>query len=230
MQAFPLVKLGAYLLAIEIAFVALCVGVIALAAPTIVGGMNAIPSWGKYVVAVICFVTAAWQIFGFSTILADHTRLYHLYWVVNLVATVVVLCFTIAFTATAAGKHNKAVDECMARFEGRLAYDGFGIDQVQNALDNGRHKLCDILSWADVGLMGGLVVVVGLVQLYMCTMQSLYGKRQRAAENASASRPDPDAVPMRHSRAWDPRGTTKYSPVVNQDAMPPGPHYETYTR
>ncbi|WFD20373.1 hypothetical protein MCAP1_002617 [Malassezia caprae] len=230
MQAIPLVKMGAYMLAIETAFVALCVGVIALAAPAIVGGLDAIPSWGKYVVAVICFLLAAWQIFGFSTILADHTRLYHMYWVVNLIATLVLLCFTIAFTVTAAGKHNNAVDECMAQFEGRLAYDGMGFDEVQNALENGRHKVCDILSWADVGLMGGLVVVVGLVQLYMCAMQSLYGKRQRAAENAAVTRPNADAVPMRHSRAWDPRGATKYAPVVNQDPMPAGPHYDTYTR
>ncbi|WFD24100.1 hypothetical protein MEQU1_002797 [Malassezia equina] len=219
--------MGAYMLAIETAFVALCIGVIALAAPTIVGGMDAIPSWGKYVVAVICFLVAAWQIFGFSTILADHTHLYHVYWVVNLIATLVVLCFTIAFTVTAAGKHNSAIDACMARFEGSLAYDGLGIQQVESALDNGRHKVCDILTWADVGLMGGLVVLVGLVQLYMCAMQSLYGKRQRAAEKASVSRPDPDMMPMRQNRMWDPR---RYEPVANQDAPPANPLYETYTR
>lgn len=218
------------MIAIETAFVALCIGVIALAAPVIVGGMGAIPSWGKYVVAVICFLLAAWQIYGFSTILVDHTGLYRLYWIVNLIATLVVLCFTIAFTVTAAGKHNSAIDECMARFEGSLAYNGLGIQQVDDALNNGRHKLCDILSWADVGLMGGLVVVVGLVQLYMCAMQSLYGKRQRAAEKASVSRPDPDVVPMRQGHAWDSRGAPKYAPVVNQDAAPAGPLYETYTR
>ena len=37
--AFPLVKFGAYLLVIETAFVALCLGILALAPPPIVGGM-----------------------------------------------------------------------------------------------------------------------------------------------------------------------------------------------
>ncbi|WFD27994.1 hypothetical protein MNAN1_003002 [Malassezia nana] len=128
------------MIAIETAFVALCIGVIALAAPEIVGGLDAIPSWGKYVVAVICFVMAAWQIYGFATIMVDHTPLYRLYCIVNLVATLVVLCFTIAFTVTAASKHGNAVDECFRRFEGSLAYNGFGIQEFEQVLDEDRRK------------------------------------------------------------------------------------------
>ena len=132
--AFPLVKFGAYLLVIETAFVALCLGILALAPPPIVGGMDAIPSWGKYVVAVIAFVLAAWQILGLCTVVTDSPWSYKQYSRMNFLATVVLLCFTIAFTVTAAAKHNDAIEACLNEFERPLANDGYGVEEVQLSL------------------------------------------------------------------------------------------------
>lgn len=241
--AFPLVKFGAYLLVIETAFVALCLGILALAPPPIVGGMDAIPSWGKYVVAVIAFVLAAWQILGLYTVVTDSPWPYKQYSRINFLATIVLLCFTIAFTVTAAAKHNESIDACMNEFERPLANDGLGVDEVQDRLDQGRHDVCNYLGWADVGLMGGLVVVVGLVQLYMCYMQGQYGKRQRVAQKESLSQNDAGSYPMNPTSAWTdpsqgamatgtglhvPSHRNAYEPVMLQDNST-RPLYQTYS-
>jgi len=227
--AFPLVKFGAYLLVIETAFVALCLGILALAPPPIVGGMDAIPSWGKYVVAVIAFVLAAWQILGLCTVVTDSPWSYKQYSRMNFLATVVLLCFTIAFTVTAAAKHNDAIEACLNEFERPLANDGYGVEEVQDRLDEGRHDVCNYLGWADVGLMGGLVVVVGLLQLYMCYMQGQYGKRQRAAQKESLSQPDAAAYPMRNASMWN--EANRYKPVMTHENITRNePLYNTYSQ
>ena len=217
------------MLVIETAFVALCLGILALAPPPIVGGMGAIPSWGKYVIAVIAFVLAAWQILGLISVISDWPWLYKLYSRINFLATIVLLCFTIAFTVTAAAKHNDTVNECMEKFEGPLAQDAMGVQAIQSRLDQGRHDLCNYLSWADVGLMGGLVVVVGLTQLYMCYMQGQYGKRQRAAQKESLSQPDAAAYPMRNASMWN--DANRYKPVMTHENITRNePLYNTYSQ
>ena len=172
---------------------------------------------------------AAWQILGLISVISDWPWLYKLYSRINFLATIVLLCFTIAFTVTAAAKHNDAVNECMDKFEGPLAQDAMGVQAIQSRLDQGRHDLCNYLSWADVGLMGGLVVVVGLTQLYMCYMQGQYGKRQRAAQKESLSQPDAAAYPMRNASMWN--EANRYKPVMTHENITRNePLYNTYSQ
>lgn len=226
------------MLIIETAFVALCVGILAFAPPPIVGGMGAIPDWAKYIVGIIAFLLAAWQIVGLVTVITDTPWAYKQYSRVTFLGTVVILCFTIAFTVTAAAKHDDAIQACLAEFGQPLANDGYGVQEVQSHLDDGRRDVCNYLGWADVGLMGGLVVVVGLLQLYMCFMQGQYGKRQRAAQKEALTPPDPGAYSMRSTNTWNApgHGTTglpdmqhrKYQPVMQQDMPRNEPLYNTY--
>lgn len=212
---FPLVKFGAYLLVLESAFMALCVGVLALAPPPIVGAMASVPSWGKDLVAAVAFVTAVWQILGLASVFSDQKTLYRLYIRVNFIATLIILAITIAFTITAAARHSASVDECMKEFEGSLAQNGLGVQAVENSLNSGRHKVCDILTWVDVGLMGGLIVLLGLTQLFMCYMQRRYGQRQRAAIANTKQPFGSEGIPMsnRSTMGWDPRRRPQYAPL-----------------
>ena len=227
------------MLVLEAAFVALCVGILALAPPPIVGAMESVPSWSKALVAAIAFVTAAWQIIGIAAVISDQPTLYRLYIRLNFLATLVLLAITIAFTVTAAARHSAAVDECTKRFEGTLASNGLGIDQVENTLNSGRQKACDILSWVDVGLMGGLIVVLGLTQLSMCYMQRKYGQLQRAAISDTKPAFGSDGIPManRSSVGWDPRRRPQYEPLnaptahrATNEAHNGETFYETYQR
>ncbi|WFC93691.1 hypothetical protein MBRA1_000313 [Malassezia brasiliensis] len=191
--------------------------------------MSSVPSWSKDLVAAVAFVTAAWQIIGLASVITDQKSLYRLYIRVNFLATVVILAITIAFTVTAAARHDKAVDACYREFEGSLAQDGLGLQSVEESITSGRHKVCDILTWVDVGLMGGLIVLLGVMQLFMCYMQRMYGKRQRNAIG----------IPMgnRSHLGWDPRPRKQYAPLNTPAAYRPtnvGPtgetFYETYNR
>ncbi|KAI3626281.1 hypothetical protein CBS9595_001642 [Malassezia furfur] len=238
-QIFPLVKFGAYLLVLESAFMALCVGILALAPPPIVGAMSSVPSWSKDLVAAVAFVTAAWQIIGLASVITDQKSLYRLYIRVNFLATVVILAITIAFTVTAAARHDEAVDACYREFEGSLAQDGLGVQSVEESITSGRHKVCNILAWVDVGLMGGLIVLLGVMQLFMCYMQRMYGQRQRNAIVGTKEPFGPEGIPMgnRSHLGWDPRPRKQYAPLNTPAAYRPtnvGPtgetFYETYNR
>mgnify|MGYP006900558981 FL=1 len=230
-QAIPLVKSGAYLLVFEIAFVALATGLIALVPPPIVGGLNAIPSWGKYVVAVIAFVTAAWQIVGLAAVMGELSFVYNIYSALNMLATIVLFIFTVAFAATAAGKHDNAIDGCLDRFEQPILQDGLGIDQVEDKLNTGRRDVCNVLGWVDVGLMFGLIALLTVTQLYMCYMQRQYGLRQRMAIRDTKANPDSIPLDHRESSFWE-RRRPEYEPVTTNTMAPHNEEtfYDTYTR
>ncbi|WFD42584.1 hypothetical protein MPSI1_001230 [Malassezia psittaci] len=204
---------------------ALCVGILALAPPPIVGAMASIPSWSKALVAAFAFATAAWQIVGIASVVSDKRSLYRLYIRVNFLATLAILAITIAFTVTAAARHSTAVAACYSRYEGSLAQDGLGVQGVENSLVNGRHKVCDILCWVDVGLMGGLILLLGLTQLFMCYMQRKYGQRQRSAYSYEDKPYGANGIPLasRSPGNWDFRGRPHYSPV-------PDPSMNQYAR
>lgn len=212
---------------------ALCVGILALAPPPIVGAMSSVPSWSKDLVAAFAFVAAAWQIVGLASVFTDQKPLYRLYIRINFLATVVILIITIAFTVTAAARHDEAVDACYREFEGPLAQNGLGVQSVENSISSGRHKVCNILTWVDVGLMGGLIVLLGLTQLFMCYMQRKYGQRQRNAIVSSNESFGTEGIPMgnRSHLGWDPRPRKQYAPLNTPAAYRPtnvGPTGETF--
>lgn len=217
-------KLGAYLLVLECAAVALVVGVLALAPPPIVGMMGAVPSWSKALVAAIAFVTLAWQILGLLAVIADNTVLYRLYIRFNFLATVVLLIITIVFLIVSAVRHDVAFNACMNEFEQPLANDGLGVPQLTNTLHSARTTACKIITWVDVGVAGGLILLVGLVQLYMCYMQRKYGQQQRDAsygpkECVQSARLGTDAAEARWMRAYRSRHGTPVSGSRAAQAM-----------
>ncbi|PKI83358.1 hypothetical protein MVES_002550 [Malassezia vespertilionis] len=213
--AFPLVKFGAYLLVAESAFVGLCIGLLALVPPRIVGCMGSVPEWSKDLVAAVAFVAVAWQILGLVSVILDRPSLYRLYIRINFFATVIMLIITIAFLITAAARHNESVDACLREFERPLGSDVGGIVQVRDQLQNGRHQVCNVLSWVDVGLMGAMIVIIGLMQLYMNFMQRQYGVRQRfAIQEKDEGYASQNSIPLAQrstSGRW--RGGQSYAPL-----------------
>ncbi|WFD31291.1 hypothetical protein MSPP1_002325 [Malassezia sp. CBS 17886] len=213
--AIPLVKFGAYLLVLESAAVALAVGVIALAAPAVVGAIDAVPAWGKALMAAVAFVTLAWQVLGLIAVISDSPVIYRLYIRGNFLGTVAIICIALAYAATSAARHDTAMSACIARYMGPLADDGLGVQQVQDSLDTGRRTACKVVTWLDVGLMFALILVVGLTQLFMCYMQRRYGQRQRRAAADMKSGAD-DAIPLAHrdAAAWEPRSDPQFEPLI----------------
>ncbi|SPO34734.1 uncharacterized protein PSFLO_00205 [Pseudozyma flocculosa] len=214
--AVPLVNAGAYFLVLEFAFVALVTAILALAPPQIVATMNVIPSWSKSLVAALGFITFFWQPLGLFAIAKQKSGLYRLYIRINFLLTCIVLACTAAFLAVSAARHNEALDACTAVYGNTPASSGTGIavSQATSALDGSGRTICNVLTWAQVGTMGGLIVLMGLTQLYMCFAQRAYGQQQREARGnfekyrySPANNGGPDSIPLaaRDSAVWEPR-------------------------
>ncbi|GAC97803.1 hypothetical protein PHSY_005391 [Pseudozyma hubeiensis SY62] len=214
----PLVNVGAYLLVLETALVALAVGICALVPPAIVAGDGVIPSWSKGLVAALGFITLVWQIIGLVSVARQMPTLYRTYLRINLVLTLAIIAATVAFLIVAAAQHNKAVRACVSTYgvipsnsnaSSSLSLSGLG--QSTDAFSESGQSICNIFVWAQTGVMAGLIVLVALTQFYMLAAQRAYGGEQRKAfRDSKVSYQD---IPMnpRDSAVWEPHPSDPYA-------------------
>lgn len=178
--AIPLINVGSYVTVVEIALVAFITGILAVAGSPFVAGLDVIPSFAKAIVAALGFITCAWQVVGLISIKRESPKLYHTYVRITTILTLAILAVTIAFFIVAASQHSKAQSACNTQYGALPSTTSTGFtnsDITQNFGD----QICNYFIWAQVGTMGGLIVLVGLVQLYMCFALRAYGVAQRAA-------------------------------------------------
>ncbi|CBQ67620.1 conserved hypothetical protein [Sporisorium reilianum SRZ2] len=206
----PLVNVGAYLLVLETALVALAVGICALAPPAIVAGDGVIPSWSKGLIAALGFITLVWQILGLVSVARQMPTLYRTYLRINFVLTLAIIIATVAFLVVAAAQHNKVVNNCIATY-GVIPSDSnssssislSSLGQSADAFSESGQDICNIFVWAQTGVMAGLIVLMGLTQFYMLAAQ-------KAFRDSKASYQD---IPMnpRDSAVWEPRPNDPYA-------------------
>lgn len=179
--AIPYINVGGYVVVLEIALVAFLVGILALAPSAIVAGLGIMPSYAKAIVAALAFVTFVWQIVGLLAIKMEKTKLYHLYVRITTLLTLSILAATIAFYVVSAVQHDTAATTCTATY-GAVPTTSTTVSggDTSYAEDFGS-QICDYFVWAQIGAMGGLIVLMGLVQLYMCFAARAYGRAQRQA-------------------------------------------------
>lgn len=176
-QALPLVNFGAYAIIIEVAFVSLCVGILALAPPSIVATMGALPGWTKGLMAAFGFITFVWQLLGLISVARESPSLYRFYIRINFLLTLIIIVLAIAFFATSAAKHSDSLNACINNYGAAPNTSGTGIQiaQASDALSGTGHDICNIFIWVQVGVMGLLLVVLGFTQvssngaMYPCT-------------------------------------------------------------
>ncbi|SNX81530.1 uncharacterized protein MEPE_00235 [Melanopsichium pennsylvanicum] len=216
--AYPLVNIGAYLLVLETAFVALAVSICALVPPSIVAGQGVIPSWSKGLVAALGFITLVWQILGLVAVGRQMPSLYRTYIRVNFLLTLAIIIVTVAFLVVAAAQHNKAVTTCVSTYgvipsnsnaDSSISVSGYVSDT--DAFSSSGKDICNIFVWAQTGVMAGLIVLMSLTQIYMLAAQRAYGGEQRQAfTDSKASYQD---IPMnpRDSAVWEPRASDPYA-------------------
>ena len=225
----PLVNVGAYLIVLETAFVGLAVGICALAPPSIVAFQGVIPTWSKDLVAALGFITVVWQILGLIAVARQMPSLYRTYIRINLVLTLAIIAATVAFLVAGAVQHNKAVNTCVATYSvtpsnsasgSSLSLSGLG---QTDAFSQAGKDICNIFVWAQTGVAAGLIILMGLTQLYMLAAQRAYGSDQRQAfRDSKASYQD---IPMnpRDSAVWEPRDN---DPYAGQGGYSPRGDYE----
>lgn len=214
----PLVNVGAYLLVLETALVALAVGICALAPPTIVATKGAIPSWSKDLVAALGFVTLVWQIIGLVSVARQTPTLYHVYVRINLVLTLCIIVAAVAFLVTSGVKRSSVVQTCISTYGVSLPASGSSGTSIsgftESAFQAAGYDICNIFVWVQTGVMAGLIVLMALTQFYMLFAQRAYGKDQREAFRSTKSYQD---IPMnpRDSGVWEPRDDAAYNTRAN---------------
>ncbi|KAI0660452.1 hypothetical protein C8Q70DRAFT_975583 [Cubamyces menziesii] len=198
--AIPVVYAGVYAALLEQLILGVLAGTLAIATPSIVGAST--PSFAKWIFAIVCYVGAALQILGIIAVRQERPIFYRRYVTLHLLATVAAFAVAAAWIILSAVHHDKAESKCLTDF-----FAG-----TVSATNSEGETLCNIFSWADVGVMGGLWVLLAIMQTYLYVIVSSFGKGQRRDHSKYQSLYDSsrslNSIPLMDRGAWDSRMST----------------------
>ncbi|TFK41079.1 hypothetical protein BDQ12DRAFT_678850 [Crucibulum laeve] len=211
--AIPMINAGIYTALVEQFVLGLLTGILALATPSIVGA--ATPSFAPWILAIICFVASAIQVLGFIGVSREKPILYRRYVTLHGLVTVAAFAVAGAWVIISATKHSTAKSKCTENFfSGELSGSSEG------------DTLCTIFPWVDVGIMGGLWLILVILQVYLYVVVSSYGTSQRRDHDKYDQLYDPtrplnsDSIQMNNrTDPWDSRPSTEslHSPEGRND-------------
>ncbi|KZO96055.1 hypothetical protein CALVIDRAFT_499359, partial [Calocera viscosa TUFC12733] len=180
--AIPLLNTGIYLALLEQLAAGILIGTLILAAPPIVG--VSIPTFTAYILAGLLYLTSLCQILGFFGVARESTKLFRTYLWLNSILVVACFALAAALIGISASKHNTVVSACEASFFPAST----GTSSVgSGALDGEGQSVCNIFAWVDIGVLGGLWLLLAIFQGYLLIINSLYSRDQRADHKRYAS-------------------------------------------
>ncbi|KAF8140184.1 hypothetical protein EV363DRAFT_1152335 [Boletus edulis] len=200
--AIPVVNAGIYATLAEQFVVAIVVGTLSIATPSIVGA--ATPSFAPALLAALCYVAAAIQLLGILGVAQEKSIMYRRYVTLHTGASIAVFSIAAAWIIISAIRHSTAQSHCEATF--------FPASSSSSSSSEGQ-TLCDVFSWVDVGLMAGAWAFFALVQAYFLFVVSSYGASQREDHEKydvlnDSTRPLTDDIPMAdRGGPWDSRAS-----------------------
>ncbi|WVQ79909.1 hypothetical protein IAT38_002010 [Cryptococcus sp. DSM 104549] len=218
--AVPLVNTGIYTILAEQAIIGAAIGAMVLGTPDVVGA--SFPSVGGTIFAVICFVIAVIQPVGFIGVLREKTSTFKVYTLLNLLAVVAAFACSAALIITSALRHDTSVTACENKFFSDTSSTSSTANQT---LASEGEALCSAFAWADVGIMGGLWVIMLLVQGYFMFLTRRYSTSQVSDHKLyhSVYSENPEAFTMSILRS------TRYNPgSVYNNMPPPGPNADAW--
>ncbi|CAL1695455.1 unnamed protein product [Somion occarium] len=136
------------------------------------------PSVAKWVFAIICYVAAGVQVLGFIGVWKERPIMYRRYATLHLLITIAAFSVAAVWIIISAVRHNQAKAKCESDF-------------FANSTTSEGDTLCEIFPWVDVGIMGGLWVLLAIVQFYLYIVVSSYGSGQRLDHEKYDSMYDP---------------------------------------
>jgi hypothetical protein len=158
------------------------------------------PSFAPTIFAIVCFVGAAVQFLGIFGVLQEKAGLFRRYVQLHLLVTIAAFAVAAAWTALSATRHSTAVNKCEKDF---FADDNGDTSDISGAGE----KMCDIFPWVDVGIMGGLILVIGIMQTYLYFVVLAYSRMQREDHQTYDATGATTGIPMqdRSADAWNSR-------------------------
>ncbi|THU98236.1 hypothetical protein K435DRAFT_721026 [Dendrothele bispora CBS 962.96] len=170
--AIPTVNAGIYLTLLEQMALGVLVGVLSMAAPEIVG--SSVPMMVVIIFGILCFAAAGLQLLGFIGVATERPILFRRF--LSLHSLLITACFSMsgALIIISATRHSSAKARCTTDF---FVPDPNNADSV---LQKEADKLCEIFPWVDVGVMGGLWVILAAVHTYLYTVMAGYSTEQES--------------------------------------------------
>ncbi|KAK7442209.1 hypothetical protein VKT23_016179 [Stygiomarasmius scandens] len=153
--AIPTVNAGIYLTLTEQTILGLLVGILALAAPSIVGA--SVPSIAPIIFGVLCCITAAAQLLGFIGVGGERPILFRRFLSLHSLLITAVFSLAAAFIILSATRHSDSKTRCTRDF---FVPDP---DNADDTLQKEANALCEIFPWVDVGVMGAIWVILAIV-------------------------------------------------------------------
>ncbi|KAI0361207.1 hypothetical protein OH77DRAFT_1585356 [Trametes cingulata] len=195
--AIPVVYAGIYTALVEQLALGIIAGTLAIGTPSIVGAST--PAFAKWLFAIVCYAGAAIQLMGLIAVRQERPIFYRRYVTLHILVTLAAFAIAAAWIIMSATRHNQAQAKCLSDFFGGTVSETNGEGQT----------LCNIFPWADVGIMGGLWVVLAIMQTYLYIIVSSYGKGQRRDHSKYQSLYDSsrslNSIPLIDRGAWDSR-------------------------
>ncbi|ODO08613.1 hypothetical protein L198_00344 [Cryptococcus wingfieldii CBS 7118] len=215
--AVPLVNTGIYTVLGEHAVIGAAIGIIVLATPDVVGA--SFPSFGGVIFAIICFVIAGLQPIGFIGVVREKSSTFKVYTLLNGLAVVAGFVCSAALIIASALKHDTAVTACEEKFFSDTTNTS---SSANSTLASEGQTLCSAFAWADIGMMGGLWVIMLIVQLYFLYLTRVYSTSQVDDHKLyhSVYNENPEAFTMSVLRS------SRYNPGSTYNM--PGPHADAW--
>ncbi|KAJ7492532.1 hypothetical protein FB451DRAFT_1020995 [Mycena latifolia] len=165
--AIPIINAGIYFTLIEQFVLGILVGILSVATPTIVGA--ATPSFAPWVFGIICFVASAIQVLGFIGVSQEKSVLFRRYISLHSLAIVAAFSVALAWIILSVSRHSTAKANCITSFFANA-------DSEQKVEGD---TLCNIFPFVDVGVMGGLWVILAALHIYLYVVINSYSNGQQ---------------------------------------------------
>ncbi|KAJ7181757.1 hypothetical protein C8R43DRAFT_1083919 [Mycena crocata] len=165
--AIPVINAGIYFTLIEQFVLGILVGILSMATPSIVGA--ATPSFAPWVFGIICFVAAAIQVLGLIGVSQEKSILFRRYISLHSLAIVAAFSVALAWIILSVSRHSTAKSKCLTDFFATASAE----------LKTEGETLCQIFPYVDVGVMGGLWVILAVLHIYLYVVISSYSNAQQ---------------------------------------------------
>ncbi|KAJ6604743.1 hypothetical protein DFH09DRAFT_1443906 [Mycena vulgaris] len=165
--AIPVINAGIYFTLIEQFVAGILVGILSMVTPSIVGA--ATPSFAPWVFGIICFVAGAIQVLGFIGVAREKSVLFRRYITLHSLAIVAAFSVALAWIILSVTRHSTAKSNCIANF--------FANPTSEEKAEG--DTLCNIFPFVDVGVMGGLWIILAALHIYLYVVITSYSSTQR---------------------------------------------------
>jgi len=204
--AIPVVNVGIYSTLTEQFALGIIAGTLSIVTPQIVGA--ATPSSARWIFAIICYLGAMVQVFGFIGVAQEKPIMFRRYTTLHILLTTAAFSVAAAWIIISATRHSTAKSNCEQNFF-----------SASSDITSEGETMCQIFPWVDIGIMGGLWVLLAISQFYFYTILSGYGVGQRGDHEKynstySMTGLNSDDVPLANrSDPWD----SRMDPVAGGD-------------